>query len=144
MMADNKTYLDAFAPKADQPPPEERDRSSLSSTLLEEMYGEDAVPALMEAADGDPSLWPEHQRELAWSLLSGQKSLRDLTRAERNEIDEMALRIHLAPKPVRPTQEKQPRISNEPPPQLLMPDLDRPASPEASPIIVDEEWPDLD
>jgi len=161
MMSDTKTYLDAFAPKADQPPPEEAPASSLPQTLLEEMYGPDAISALMDIADSGPivdpnnpdappipSPWSDEQRELAWMLLSGQKDLRSLNRDEVDEVNEIARQISWAPKPGRPAQEIAPRKAQPfdiPEGGLRMPELDRPGvSPDTTAPIVDDEWPDLD
>lgn len=157
MMADTKTYLDAFAPKADRPPPEEPSRSSLAPTLLEEMYGPDAVNSLLDVVEEpevlmdehgqpteQPSRYSEEQRELAWLLLSGQKDLRSLTRDEMGEVNEIARRMYWDEKPGTPTQEIRPKPAFEQPPRMQMPDLDRPPAPDAEAPIVESDWPDLD
>lgn len=140
LMSNTQSYLNAFAPKANTPP-EEPSRSSLPPTLLEQLYGEDAISALMDIADGDPELWSMDQKDLAWSLLSGGASLSKLSPQERSLLEDMTVQLSTGGKRAPRTPAPQAEREYEMPPQLLMPELDRPDGGYGDAPVVEDIWP---
>jgi len=75
-----------------QPTQQEPQSSSLAPTLLEELYGGDAIAALQQAADDD-ELSPE-QRELALEISGGMRPINGKDPEIQAQLDEIA--HHLA------------------------------------------------
>ena len=87
LFSDTTTYLGHVAPKPFEQ--EEPKRSSLPPTQFEQLFGQEAEPLLIDVIDAPEQYSPQEQ-QLAWELISKEKSIGQLDTQDAQVLDSIA------------------------------------------------------